>query len=145
MERTLNLVKEDLAKNNISLVKNYQQNLPSLLINENEMMEVFLNIILNAIEAMPDGGKLQIDINKFYDPQREDNFVQIGITDQGVGIPAENLDRIFDRYFTTKPNGTGLGLAIVDRVIQAHNGFVEVKSEEGRGTSFLINLPSHNL
>lgn len=145
MERTLNLVKEDLAKNNISLVKNYQQNLPSLLINENEMMEVFLNIILNAIEAMPDGGKLQIDINKFYDPQREDNFVQIGITDEGVGIPAENLDRIFDRYFTTKPNGTGLGLAIVDRVIQAHDGFVEVRSEEGKGTTFLVNLPSHNL
>ena len=145
MEKALNLVKEDLAKNNISLVRNYQKNLPSLLVNENEIMEVFLNIILNAVEAMPAGGKLQIDINEFYDPQKEDQFLQIRITDEGVGIPPENLEKIFDRYFTTKPDGTGLGLAVVERVIQAHNGFVEVRSEQGKGTTFLVNLSSHNL
>ncbi len=144
VEKALKLVEEDLVKNKIGLKKGFQKDLPSVFLNENEILELLLNVILNAIESMPGGGELEVKIDTFYHTQKQDEFLRIEIKDTGVGIPEENLDRILDRYFTTKSNGTGLGLAIVDRIIKAHNGFTEVKSEENRGTSFSVNLPLEN-
>lgn len=141
VEKALKLIKEDLLKNKIELKRKFHKDLPLIFLNENEILELLLNVILNAIESMPQGGTLEINTDTFYHSQKEDEFLRIEIKDTGVGIPAENLDRILDRYFTTKSDGTGLGLAIVDRIVKAHNGFVEVKSERNRGTSFYINLP----
>lgn len=141
VEKALNLVKEDLLRNKIELKRKFHKGLPLVFLNENEILELLLNVILNAIESMPRGGELELNIDTLYHPQKEDEFLRIEIKDTGAGIPAVNLDRIFDRYFTSKSNGTGLGLAIVDRIIKAHNGFVEVRSEKDRGTSFCINLP----
>ncbi len=141
VERALNLVKNDLQASKIELRTDYQEGLPMIFSNQNEVLEVILNIILNAIESMPKGGKLGIDISKQYISQREAEFLKISIQDTGCGIPQENLSRIFSRYFTTKKEGTGLGLAIVDRVIKAHGGFAQVESEPEKGTVFSIHFP----
>ncbi len=141
VEKAINLVKGDLSKNNINLKTRLPEDLPLVFMNENQILDLLLNIILNAIESMPQGGDLEVNISVYYNPQKEDEFLRIEIKDTGVGIPGENLDKIFERYFTTKIEGTGLGLAIVDRIIKAHNGFVEVKSEKNKGTTFFINLP----
>lgn len=141
LERALNLVKRDLEKRKIDLKVDYQE-VPFVFINENEIMEVLLNIILNAIDAMPDGGELQISLKLHQESEKKGRFLQICVADTGCGITPENLKRIFDRYFTSKKEGTGLGLAVVERIVKTHGGFVSVKSELGKGTSFFVNLPA---
>jgi signal transduction histidine kinase/DNA-binding response OmpR family regulator len=144
LDRALNLVKPDLDARKIDLKKDYQD-VPLVFVNENEIMEVFLNIILNAIEAMPGGGELQVSLKFREESKNGSPFWQICIADTGQGIAPENLSRIFERYFTTKKEGTGLGLAVVERIVKAHGGFVSVKSEFGKGTSFFVNLPAKEL
>ena len=108
---------------------------PSILLDAGQIKQVFFNLIKNAMEAMPDGGKLGIDISA------GDAFLRIDFTDSGVGIPAETLGRIFEPYHTTKAKGTGLGLMIVQRIVQEHGGQIEVSSREGEGTRFRLLLP----
>ncbi len=139
LDRALNLVKRDLDARKINLKRDYQEVRP-IFVNENEIMEVLLNIILNSVEAMSEGGELRVSLKSHREPKKKSQFVQIGIADTGCGIGEENLGRIFDRYFTTKKEGTGLGLAVVERIVKAHGGFVSVKSKPGKGTSFLVNL-----
>jgi len=141
LDRALNLVKRDLDTRKIDLKRDYQE-VPSIFINQNEIMEILLNIILNAIEVMPEGGELRASLKSHQEPKKKGRFVQICIADTGGGIAPENLNRIFDRYFTTKKEGTGLGLAVVERIVKAHGGFVSVKSELGKGTSFSVNFPA---
>jgi two-component system sensor histidine kinase HydH len=144
LDRALNLVKPDLDTRKIDLKIDYQK-VPHVFINENEIMEVLLNIILNAIEAMPEGGELGVSLKPYPEPKKGTHLLQVGIADTGCGIAPENLSRIFDRYFTTKKEGTGLGLCVVERIVKAHGGFVSVKSEPGKGTSFFVNLPAEEL
>jgi signal transduction histidine kinase len=141
LNRALKLVERDLAARNIALKKEYKEGY-TVLVDQNQMMEVFLNIILNSIEAMPQGGELRVSNGTYKDPKRGEEFIRISIADNGCGIPSENLTQIFDRYFTTKKEGTGLGLAVVERIVKAHGGFVSVESQPGKGTSFFVNLPS---
>ncbi len=141
LERALNLVKRDLEAKKISLKKDYQE-APPIFVDENGIMEILLNVILNAIEAMPQGGQLQVSSKLHQEREKEAQFLQVCIADTGCGIASDNLSRIFDRYFTTKKEGTGLGLAAVERIVKAHGGFVSVKSKPGKGTSFFVNLPA---
>jgi signal transduction histidine kinase len=141
LDRALKLVERDLASRNIVLKKEFRQG-QTVLVDKNQMMEIFLNLILNAVDAMPQGGELRVGNNHHKDPKSETEFIQIEITDTGCGIPADRLSRIFDRYFTTKKEGNGLGLAVVDRIVKAHGGSVSVESEEGKGTTFLVHLPA---
>jgi signal transduction histidine kinase/DNA-binding response OmpR family regulator len=141
LDRALKLVKRDLAIRNIALKKEYKEG-HTVLVDRNQMMEVFLNIILNSIEAMPHGGELRVSNGAYRDPKREVELIRVGIVDTGCGIPTENLSRIFDRYFTTKKEGTGLGLAVVDRIVKAHGGRVSVESKPGKGTTFFVDLPA---
>ena len=90
---------------------------------------------------MPQGGELKLEIKSIYLPKKEKDFIQILISDQGGGIPPENLNKIFERYFTTKEAGTGLGLAVVDRIIKSHNGFITVESKLNQMTTFGVHLP----
>jgi signal transduction histidine kinase len=99
------------------------------------LKSAILNLFVNAMQAMPNGGKISVTVEEV---QSE---VMITISDTGVGISQENLDKIFSPFFTTKETGTGLGLAEVQKVIQAHQGSIEVKSELNKGTSFIIKLP----
>jgi len=141
LDRALKLVERDLASRNIKLKKEYKEGY-TILVDKNQMMEAFLNIILNSIEAMPQGGELKVSNSIYRDPKRRAQFIRVGIADTGSGIPSENLTRIFDRYFTTKKEGTGLGLAVVERIVKAHGGFVSVESEPSKGTTFLVHLPA---
>lgn len=105
--------------------------------NFNELQQVILNIINNAIDAMPDGGQLRIAT------LTKDKFAIISLADNGVGIPPENFDLIFDPFFTTKSEGkgTGLGLSISHGIVQDHNGHIDVESTPGHGSNFIIKLP----
>ena len=103
---------------------------------DSHMMEqVFINLFTNAVDAMGGKGSLDVAI------EREGEFVRIRVSDTGKGIPQEQLQRIFDPFFTTKDHGTGLGLAIVYSIIEKHKGRIELQSEQGKGTTFLISLP----
>lgn len=101
-----------------------------------QMERVFINLFTNAVDAMSGQGELKVGI------AREEERVRIGVTDSGKGIPADALEKIFEPFYTTKDRGTGLGLAIVFSIIRKHGGEIDVKSEEGRGTTFIISLPA---
>jgi signal transduction histidine kinase len=100
------------------------------------LRQVFLNLALNACQAMPQGGTL-----RFAAAPADGDRVELRVEDTGVGIPPEHLDRIFNLYFTTKPGGTGMGLAMAFRIVQMHDGEIEVESTPGRGTTFRVFLP----
>jgi signal transduction histidine kinase len=105
------------------------------------MKQVLLNLVLNALQAMPDGGSLRIAATLDPSSLPEVPAVCLTVSDTGTGIPAELQSRIFDPFFTTKDQGTGLGLAIVHALVEAHHGRIDVESSSERGTSFVITLP----
>ena len=109
----------------------------SIMLDKDQMQQVFVNIAINAIEVMKRGGELRVE--SAFDPEKK--TVTVTITDTGPGIPKEELDKIFDPFFTTKEAGTGLGLAITYGIVQRHDGEIRVESEEGKGTRFAVILP----
>ncbi|MDR0555092.1 MAG: PAS domain S-box protein [Treponema sp.] len=109
--------------------------LPPIIFDERYMKQALLNLIKNAIAAMPDGGRLTVTT------EPEDMAIRLVIQDTGVGISEENLSKIFEPYFTTKAAGSGLGLTLVFKIIREHRGEVTVKSKEGEGACFIITLP----
>ncbi len=136
LERTLNLVKYDKRFRNIQF-KTMISDIPDMYINPDKMQQVFLNIMLNALDAMPDGGSLSISI------ERMGTAIEIRFSDTGAGIEPEVIDRIFDPFFTTKPHGkgTGLGLSICYGIIKEHHGSITVKSARNLGSTFTISIP----
>jgi signal transduction histidine kinase len=99
------------------------------------LKQLLLNLILNGVQAMPQGGTLTLDAGA------DKNHLQITVADRGGGIDSETLKKIFEPYFTTKPNGSGLGLAIARRIAEAHGGTITVESEPQRGSRFRVLLP----
>jgi signal transduction histidine kinase len=108
------------------------------------MKQVLLNLILNSIHAMPNGGTLTLSARLTADTNSGGSGVCLSVSDTGVGIPAAQRSRIFDPFFTTRDEGTGLGLAIVHAIVEGHRGRIDVESEEGRGTTFALTLPNHH-
>jgi two-component system NtrC family sensor kinase len=106
----------------------------------NLLKQVFLNIIINAVEAMPSGGDLYIETTR--DERRQE--VSISFTDAGEGIPVAELANIFDPFFTTKPKGTGLGLSVSHGIIERHGGRIDVRSDVGKGSTFTVRLPANH-
>jgi two-component system phosphate regulon sensor histidine kinase PhoR len=141
VNQVVKLVSSDAAKHNIKIATDFAENLPSVSLNLNEMIEVMLNLVMNAFDAIKDGGTIRLSTCKFRDPDEGKDYVRVEIADTGQGIEPEHLDRIFERYYTTKETGTGLGLAVVERIVMAHNGKVTSSSVPGKGTSFFIDLP----
>jgi two-component system NtrC family sensor kinase len=145
VEAALLLVGNQINLENIDLEKKLDPELPQVLADFDKIQQVLINIMLNAIQAMPDGGKLTIGTSVAEDVKINKeikNTVRIDITDTGVGIPQENLNKLFTPFFTTKEKGkgVGLGLSVVHGIIEKHNGKIEVASTPDEGTTFRIYL-----
>ncbi|MBC7900024.1 MAG: histidine kinase, partial [Saprospiraceae bacterium] len=139
LDDTLQLLEPQLRQSNITIVKNYTKKPPKIFANGGKLQQVFTNLILNARDAMYDGGEITLRTGV-----NESGDVSIEVADTGEGISAENLNKIFDPFFTTKGvgNGTGLGLAVSYGIIQEHAGTIEVHSENGNGTAFRLVFPA---
>jgi signal transduction histidine kinase len=120
---------------NVRVIHSLSDSLPALSADPDQLGLVFDNIVLNAVQAMPEGGTLTIET------QASAGWVSISFTDTGVGIPSENLDRIFEPLFTTKSEGIGLGLALIKMLVEGHGGRIELESILGEGAVFTVYLP----
>ncbi len=138
VEETLSLVAHPFRTAQVQVTRNLQQELPPVLGSNNKLQQVFLNLFMNARDAMPAGGMVEIRTAS------HNGSVEIEITDNGSGIPHENLNRIFDPFFTTKSSGrgTGLGLSVSYGIIKEHAGKVDVRSAQGKGTTFRLEFPA---
>ena len=145
LERTLSLVEHEMSVEDIVVVSAFDPVLPSLWADGDQLAQVFLNMITNARDAMPEGGELTLrtSTSRLRSRHASGETIEIRFMDTGRGISEEHLGKIFDPFFTTKPagEGTGLGLSVSYGIIQAHGGTIEVESEVGRGTTFTIRLP----
>jgi len=141
LETVLRLVQRDLELRNIEVERHFEE-IPETLVNEGMMEEVFLNLVLNAEEAIDHDGKLSIRIALETDAQ-EEAWIVTSFSDTGRGIPEEDLPHIFDPFFTTRGEhgGTGLGLNLTHNIMRAHGGTIVVESTLGGGTTFNVRLP----
>lgn len=137
MDHALRLLEHQFSSRLIAVKKNFNATTDLVRADESQLQQAFMNILLNAAEAMGTQGELWL-ATEITGGDR----LKIFIRDTGPGIAPENLPRLFEPFFTTKKNGTGLGLAICERVIQEHLGTIEVKSEAGRGCTFIVTLPT---
>ena len=137
VDKALSILVNEFRLNRISLEKNLSNHLPNVLIDVNQIEQVFINFLMNAIEAIK--GQGQVSVRSYRDDA--DQGVVVEIRDSGMGIPQEHLERIFEPFFSTKPKGTGLGLAVNYGIIQKHGGQIKVSSQPGRGTTMRIRLP----
>lgn len=139
LQNCISLIENQALFLNIEIKEELEENLPLVVIDPSQIERVFINLIINAAEAMDGSGQLTLTTR--FDPVA--HFIEVHFSDTGPGIPEENLERIFDPFFTTKDvrHGTGLGLAISYGIIKEHSGTISVDSEVGNGTTFLIRLP----
>lgn len=142
LEGTISLLSSKANSQNIRIKKGFNAIPSELEIDKEQMRQVFLNIILNAIDAMPNGGVLEITTSKHQDKKLKPIF-EIKFKDTGSGLPVYSKKRLFEPFFTTKTEGTGLGLFIASRIIHMHEGLIEAESQFGKGTTLIIKLPLH--
>jgi signal transduction histidine kinase len=140
IEESLIFLEARCVKNDIKLTYDLYTNLPDIIADSSQIQQVIINLVVNAIQAMPEGGKLKI---KTYPVDR---YVIIIVDDTGIGISKENQSQIFIPFFTTKDvdEGTGLGLSVVHGIVLSHKGSIQVESELGKGTHFEVNFPIHS-
>jgi len=137
------ILETQAKEKNVIIERDFGENLPKVWIDREQMKQVFMNLILNAIQAMKEGGSISVATRAVSRNGTEPSgdFVQIEIRDTGIGIPEENLQHIFDPFFTSKDEGSGLGLAVSHQIVQEHGGFVTVESQVGKGTAFFVHAP----
>jgi signal transduction histidine kinase/response regulator of citrate/malate metabolism len=138
VEEVLTLSSKRLQHAQITTQIEWDEDLPVIYGVPNQLKQVFLNLVLNAIDAMPNGGKLKIHGRLV---EKEKRWLVIDFADTGVGIPPENLDKIFEPFYTTKPSGTGLGLGISHTIVSSHGGQIKIASVAGVGSTFSVWLP----
>lgn len=137
LERGLDFLKPEIDRQKISLIRQYSRNGHPLMVDPDLLYRAFLNIIINAIQAMPQGGQLTVSTT----PGPQGKGIKIDFQDTGEGISAENAKKIFNPFFTTKDDGSGLGLSIVKGIIENHQGHITIDSNFGRGAKVSIVLP----
>jgi signal transduction histidine kinase len=135
LKNGITLLREEAASMGIHIEDKISPSLPPVLLDEEKLTQALINIMKNGMQAMGRGGQLRIEAHSVKDS------VEINITDTGVGIPADRMEKIFNYYYTTKDNGVGLGLPITHRIIEAHGGRLKVKSQVGKGTCMTLTLP----
>ena len=135
-EETLQLLRPQIEKNRIIVEKEFRV-LPPISMDREQMKQVILNLLLNAVQAMPKGGHLTVRGQVL----ESDRWIKLSIQDSGIGIPKEDLNKLFDPFFSTKEGGVGLGLSIAHRIVDQHHGKIEVESAPGKGTLLAVWLP----
>jgi signal transduction histidine kinase len=138
LKETILLIKQELVLKGAKLIISKEtEHIPKIMVDRKQIKQVFLNLIYNSLQAMPDGG--EIHITSFYDPAEKELIMRF--TDSGYGIAPQEIKKLFDPFYTTKPGGTGMGLAVSYNIIKRHEGEITVKSTPGMGTTFEIRLP----
>ena len=137
MEKTIELLRPEIENRGVTVKTKLPRALTVTPIDTTQMQQVLVNLMKNAAQAMTTGGTLTLQTGETSDG------VWVSVTDTGGGIPQEQINRIFEPFYTTKKKGSGLGLMIVQRIVRAHNGRIELDSHVGRGTTFRIWLPLH--
>jgi PAS domain S-box-containing protein len=137
VEKTLDLLRPELVNRGLTVTMKLARRLAAAPIDAMQLQQVLVNLIKNAMQAMTKGGSLTLQTGE------NDDGVWVSVADTGGGIPQEQINRIFEPFYTTKKKGSGLGLMIVQRIVRAHNGRIELESHVGRGTTFRIWLPLH--
>ena len=135
IQYNVSTLEPELVRHGIKVLLNYHSSLPLIKADRDRLNQVFSNLIINAIEAMPRGGQIDITTNL------QNSNVEINVADDGIGIEEENLRKIFSPYYSTKNKGFGLGLSLIHSIIHKHQGKISVHSEKGKGTRFTILLP----
>jgi len=144
INQTLKLLNKKLKSARIKIQKAFNPKIPKIMIDASKMQQVFLNILLNALDAMPEGGEIRIHTDTCKEKIMGDppgDWVQVAIQDNGMGIKEEYMPYIFDPFYSKSTRRTGLGLSIVSRIIELHNGLIRIESQEGKGTTVKIYLP----
>jgi two-component system, NtrC family, sensor histidine kinase HydH len=147
LETTLAFLDHQIQKQKVNVVREISDDLPSVIGDPDQLQQVFLNLILNAIQSMPEGGILHLSVSSKWIPKEgiEDGrrqYVVVSVTDTGIGMEKEVVQNIFNPFFTTKDTGTGLGLMVSQGIVQDHEGWIDVESELGKGSMFKIYLPT---
>lgn len=137
IERTLSILRTQSLFQNIQITEHLSEDLPDITIDPDQIQQVITNMLINGAEAMPDGGKLTISTDLVQDGA----FIQLKISDTGCGISEPDTSKLFDPFYTTKEMGTGLGLSVSYGIVRAHDGSIGVESTEGKGTTFVVQLP----
>jgi signal transduction histidine kinase len=137
LESSLSFLKEKLARRGIEVRQSLKRT-PSVIGDAERLQQLFLNLLLNAADAMRDGGELRIWLERAGDAE-----IEVGVADSGVGIPEAALEHVFEPFYTTKPagEGNGLGLMVAKGIVTDHGGSIDVSSEAGKGTTFLVRFP----
>jgi signal transduction histidine kinase len=135
LQYILHLMSKQLSEANVNIALDFHGAIPSVMAVGSQIQQVFINLILNAADAMPEGGSMKITARAFKDG------VEVLFQDRGKGIPKEKQSNIFEPFFSTKDGGTGLGLTVSYNIISAHGGTLELLSERGPGACFRIFLP----
>jgi len=136
-EKTLELLRPEIENRGVAVKTRLARHLTATLGDATQLQQVLVNLVKNAVQAMTTGGTLTVQTGENPDG------VWVSVADTGGGIPQEQINRIFEPFYTTKKKGSGLGLMIVQRIVRAHNGRIELDSHVGRGTTFRIWLPLH--
>jgi two-component system, NtrC family, sensor kinase len=137
----LELIAPQIRKKNIAIKKDYAAEIGPFVFDPHQMQQVFVNLLLNATEATPEGGFIEIR-SATEKARNRNNIHVITISDNGQGITPDNMSKIFDPFFTTKPEGTGLGLSIVHKILEQHEASIDIKSRENKGSSFILRFPA---
>jgi len=136
-EKTLELLRPEIENRGVTVKTKLAHNLTATPVDATQLQQVLVNLVKNAVQAMSTGGTLTLQTGESGDD------VWVSVTDTGGGVPQEQINRIFEPFYTTKKKGSGLGLMIVQRIVRAHNGRIELESNVGKGTTFRIWLPLH--
>jgi len=140
LEENVKYFTDQAAANEVKIKTNYAE-LPPVEVDKSQITQVFSNLMLNAIQAMKNGGELTVETTLLKDAEGTPRTVKVRVADTGHGIPEETLKKLFDPFFTTKYGGTGLGLTISHSIVDGHKGYIGVESQVGKGTAFTVTLP----
>ncbi len=143
LDNTLAVIEHKFVRAGIEVVRNYGCPSLCLVANEGQLEQVFMNLFLNAVDAMPNGGTLTVGTKSVTDEKGAVECLEISVADTGEGIHPEDMERMFEPFFTTKERGrgTGLGLFVSYGIVEQHGGYIDVTSEVGKGTTFIVRLP----